>query len=156
MTQTGINTEILFEDPHNSFVLLDPNFNFIHVNETYARENGQSVDFFRGKNHFILYPSNAKKIFEQARDTKKEVQLSANSLGYSDCPAGQSRDRVWTVDPILNDAGEIDSFVLTNIELPESKYAAQSLLKDHLLLAAVSQAQKLYIRDEEPTRIFDD
>ena len=35
---------------------LDCDFNFVRVNETYAKTCGYSPDEMVGKNHFVLYP----------------------------------------------------------------------------------------------------
>ena len=51
--------ELFFEHSLAAFVLLDRNFNFIRVNDAYARMCSRDVSEFTGRNHFEMYPSKA-------------------------------------------------------------------------------------------------
>jgi len=45
-----------FERSHSPLVLLDRDFNFIRVNDAYAKACGRKVEDFPGHNHFDSIP----------------------------------------------------------------------------------------------------
>ena len=51
-------------------VFVDRDFNFIRVNDAYARACKRNVSDFPGHNHFAFYPSDAQEIFEEVVRTK--------------------------------------------------------------------------------------
>ena len=56
LIQTNELLERFFSSIDTLLAYMDRDFNFIRVNESYARSAGHPVDFFLGKNHFDLYP----------------------------------------------------------------------------------------------------
>ena len=48
--------ETIFDHTHFMIAYMDNDFNFIGVNEAYAKKSNKTPDFFVGKNHFDLYP----------------------------------------------------------------------------------------------------
>lgn len=71
---------------------LDPHFNFVWVNEAYARSAQMSPDELIGKNHFALYPhAENEAIFRQVRDTGNTVFYKDKPFEYPD-----QRDRGTT------------------------------------------------------------
>jgi PAS domain-containing protein len=53
--------ESFFKHTQTCLVFLDRNFNFIHVNDAYAKACRREVSEFAGRNHFELYPSDELK-----------------------------------------------------------------------------------------------
>lgn len=47
--------EVYFDYSLVSIALLDKNFNFISVNENYAKADNKDTLYFIGKNHFDIY-----------------------------------------------------------------------------------------------------
>ncbi|MEW5754926.1 MAG: ATP-binding protein [Pseudomonadota bacterium] len=118
--------ELFFKDSLTSFVLFDRNFNFIRVNETYARFCGKAVDDFPGRNHFEMYPSEeARQIFEKVRDTKEPFRIYARPFEYPDQPERGITYWDWTLEPILNDQGEVELLALSLLEVTEQIRAQQ-------------------------------
>lgn len=116
--------DLFFKDSHTCFVLLDKNFNFIRVNQAYAKACGHSVDFFPGKNHFDLYPSDAQTIFEDVRSNKEPLQISARPFVFPDDPENITYWD-WILEPILDDQQEISFFVFSLNDVTQKVRAQQ-------------------------------
>ena len=84
--------EAFFRDTITPLAFLDRHFNFVRVNEAYARAAGKSPEYFVGKNHFALYPHEENQaIFEQTVRTpaalsclRQTVHLSRSARTGSD------------------------------------------------------------------------
>ena len=76
----------LFENSFEAVAILDKRFNFIWVNKVYADENNRTPEEYIGRNHFDLYPSDAKDIFEQVVATKKPVEIFSRPFCSPDNP----------------------------------------------------------------------
>ena len=48
--------EAFFRHTITPLAFLDRSFNFIRVNEAYAKADGKTPEYFVGRNHFMLYP----------------------------------------------------------------------------------------------------
>src|SRR4030043_2046134 len=90
------------------FVILDKDFNFIHVNEAYAKACHRDVSEFPGHNHFEFYPSDAKAKFEQVVQTKEPYVAIAKPFSFPDHPEWGTSYWDWTLTPILEDPGEVE------------------------------------------------
>jgi signal transduction histidine kinase/CheY-like chemotaxis protein len=123
MTSTEQLIKQFFERASCSLALLDRSFNYIHVNQAYADQHGRPVDFFLEKSHFDVYSPDLQEMFEKARDTKSLIQIPAHLPGD---PQGQLTPSDWTLDPILNDGGEIDFFVLAPLEVSGNIHAERA------------------------------
>lgn len=78
--------ELLFQHTLSLIAILDRNFNFIRVNEAYAKAAHRDVSEFPGHNHFEFYPSDAREIFKEVLRTKIPFQVFARPFVYSDHP----------------------------------------------------------------------
>ncbi len=78
--------EALFQHSITPLVFLDRGFNFIRVNQAYAKACRKEIDEFPGRNYFKLYPSDTKTIFEQALRTKQPCQAIAHPFVFPDHP----------------------------------------------------------------------
>jgi len=113
--------ESFFTSTITPFVLLDKNFNFVRVNEAYAKACQRDVSEFPGHNHFEFYPSDAKAIFEQVRDTKIPYRAIARPFVFPDYPEWGTTYWNWTLTPILDDAGEVGFLVFSLEDVTERK-----------------------------------
>jgi PAS domain S-box-containing protein len=85
--ETSDQTQIFRDRPHHldaffehaltPLVLLDRDFNFVRVNEAYARASGHTVSDLVGRNHFDVFPSDARVIFEEVRRSKRPFKVEA-------------------------------------------------------------------------------
>jgi PAS domain S-box-containing protein len=109
------------------FVILDKDFNFIRVNEAYAKACHRGVSEFPGHNHFEFYPSDAKAKFEQAARTKEPHVAIARPFTFPDHPEWGTSYWDWTLTPILDDAGEVASLVFSLEDVTERKRAEEAI-----------------------------
>ena len=100
--------QAFFEHSLDSLVLLDKHFNFIRVNEVYARACKRNVSEFPGHNHFEFYPNPENQaIFETVVRTKRPYQVAARPFIFPDHPDWGVTYRDWTLVPVLDSGGEI-------------------------------------------------
>jgi PAS domain S-box-containing protein len=109
------------------FVILDKDFNFIRVNEAYAKACRREVSEFPGHNHFEFYPSDAKAKFEQVLQTKKPYVAIARPFSFPDHPEWGTSYWDWTLTPILDDAGGVASLVFSLEDVTERKRADEAV-----------------------------
>ena len=108
-------------------VFLDRNFNFVRVNDAYAKACQREVSEFPGHNHFEFYPSDAKKKFEQVVETREPYQAIARPFSFPDHPEWGETYWDWTLTPILDDAGEVEFLVFSLENVTERKHAQDAL-----------------------------
>lgn len=100
--------ETFFESVMSCAVLLDREFNFIRVNQAYASACRREISEFSGKNHFELYPSEAKAIFEEVVRTGQPYSVRARPFEYPDDPGRGVTYWDWTLVPVLDRHGEVE------------------------------------------------
>lgn len=126
--------EAFFKYSVTPIVFLDKSFNFIEVNEAYAKACQRNVSEFPGHNHFEFYPSDAEEIFRQVVETKKGCQTFARPFSFPDHPEWGVTYWDWTLVPILDDAGEIDFLVYSLNDVTGRKLAEKEVQKHAQLL----------------------
>ena len=107
--------------------ILDREFNFVRVNEAYARAGARTVDEYPGRNHFDLYPSDYRPIFEQVRDTAKPYQAIGKPFVYADHPEWGTTYWDWNIVPLLDEKGETEFLVFTLVDVSERERAIQQV-----------------------------
>lgn len=145
----------ILEHTHMMAVYLDPRFNFIWVNPAYAATCGHAPAFFTGKNHFHLYPHPENQaIFQKVVDTGKPYFVAAKPFVFPD----QSERGVtywdWSLIPVTEAAGKVLGLVFTLIEVTDRVRDRQALQEQKDLLAAIRQAQGLFISRRDPGQIY--
>ncbi len=105
--------DLFFKHTLDCVVLLDKEFNFIRVNEAYAKVCQREVSEFPGHNHFEFYPSDAKAIFEDVVKTKEPFEITARPFTFPDHPEWGVTYWDWTLVPILNVKEEVFLLVYT-------------------------------------------
>jgi PAS domain S-box-containing protein len=104
--------EAFFQHTINPLVFLDRQFNFIRVNEAYARVCQREVSEFPGRNHFDLYPhAENQAIFAKVVQSKTPHQAIAKSFVFPDHPEWGVTYWDWTLAPILDEQGGVDFLV---------------------------------------------
>lgn len=132
--------DLYFRYALNPVVFLDRDFNFIRVNEAYARACQRDVSEFPGHNHFEFYPSDARAIFEEVVKTKKPFQTFARPFVFPDHPEWGVTYWDWTLVPILDDSGEVELLVFSLNDVTQRKRAEEDLTKTTQTLRAVIEA----------------
>jgi PAS domain S-box-containing protein len=100
--------ELFFESTLGCAVLLDKDFNFIRVNQAYATACQRDIAEFAGRNHFDLYPSDAKAIFEEVVRTKQTFSVRARPFRFPDNPGRALTYWDWTLVPVLDAGGDVE------------------------------------------------
>jgi CheY-like chemotaxis protein len=102
----------LFKDTLTPFVLLDRDFNFLRVNEAYARSCQRDVSDFDGHNHFEFYPHEENEaIFRKVVESKFPYQAIAKPFVFPDHPEWGVTYWDWTLTPLLDEYGEVKFLV---------------------------------------------
>ena len=127
-SQLRIN-DAFFDQSNVCFVMLDAQYNFVRVNEAYARACRRSAEDFVGRNHFELYPSDAKSIFDEVLRDKKPFHTRARPFTFPDQPERGVTYWDWTLQPVLDDGGEVEFLVLSLHDVTGHKQAEEEIRK---------------------------
>ena len=127
--------DAMFDQAISCFVLLDPEFNFIRVNEAYAKACHRKVEEFPAHNHFEFYPSDAKTLFDEVVQTGRPVQVLARPFSFPDQPERGTTYWDWTLQPIFDETGTLEFLFLSLNEVTEHERAQQDLKESQRELA---------------------
>jgi PAS domain S-box-containing protein len=119
--------EAFFSSTVTPLVFLDRNFNFVRVNEAYAKACQRDVSEFPGHNHFEFYPSDAKAIFEQVVQTREPYQAIARPFSFPDHPEWGETYWNWNLTPILDDRVEVEFLVFSLEDVTKRKRAEEAV-----------------------------
>ncbi|MCW4046905.1 MAG: PAS domain S-box protein [Candidatus Bathyarchaeota archaeon] len=109
-------------------VYLDRNFNFVRVNEAYAKTCGYKPEEMIGKNHFALYPDEENEaIFARVRDTGVPVEFHDRPFVFPDQPERGVTYWDWTLKPVKDGSGRVEGLVFSLVETTERKRAEEAL-----------------------------
>jgi two-component system NtrC family sensor kinase len=124
--ENSILEEILNETENMHLVYLDRDFNFVRVNEAYAKTCGYKPEEMIGKNHFALYPGEEiEAIFKRVRDTGVSASFHDKPFVFPNQPERGVTYWDWTLKPIKNEAGEVEGLVFSLVETTERKKAEE-------------------------------
>jgi len=116
--------DAFFEHTITPLVILDREFNFIRVNEAYARSCQKKVEDFPGHNHFEFYPhAENQAIFEGVVRTKTPYVAVAKPFSFPDHPEWGITYWDWTLTPLLDDKGEVEYLVFALEDVTQRKRA---------------------------------
>jgi len=127
--------EAMFDQALSCFVLLDPKFNFLRVNEAYAKACHRKVDDFPGHNHFEFYPSDTKDLFDEVVRTGLPVQVLARPFSFPDQPERGTTYWDWTLQPIFDETGALEFLFFSLNDVTEHERAQQNLKQSQAELA---------------------
>jgi PAS domain S-box-containing protein len=120
--------QITIENTNTHLAYLDPQFNFVRVNSTYAIGSGYTVEELVGKNHFALFPNEENEaIFERVRDSGKAVEFRDKPFVFPDQPERGVTYWDWTLTPVRDISGEVEGLVLSLIDTTERKRAEEEI-----------------------------
>lgn len=120
--------EMLNETENMHLVFLDRDFNFVRVNEAYAKTCGYKPEEMIGKNHFALYPGEeVEAIFKRVRDTGVPTEFHDRPFVFPDQPERGVTYWDWTLKPVKNEVGEVEGFVFSLVETTERKKAEEEV-----------------------------
>ena len=112
----------IFSTTSTQFAYLDKNFNFLMVNEAFAKSTGHDVDFFKGKNYFDLYPNaETEEIFQQVVNTGESFFTKARPFKNPERPEQGKTYWDWTLEPLADSYDVIQKLLLTLYDVTERK-----------------------------------
>ncbi|MDD5556978.1 MAG: PAS domain S-box protein [bacterium] len=127
--ETARMLEAFFRHTIACLVILDRKFNFIRVNNAYARACGMDAAEFPGKNHFDLYPSaELEAAFRKAVATRVPYQATARPFVFPDHPEWGETHWDLTLVPVSDARGRLDFLVFALQDVTERVRAEQRLL----------------------------
>ena len=113
---------------NSHLVYLDRDFNFVRVNETYAKTCGFRPEDMIGKNHFDLYPHKENEaIFARVRDTGVPAEFHDRPFSFPDQPERGITYWDWTLTPVKDSSGTVVGLVFSLFETTERKKAGEAL-----------------------------
>jgi diguanylate cyclase (GGDEF)-like protein/PAS domain S-box-containing protein len=119
--------ETYFSHSVSCLVLLDRDYNFVRVNQAYADACRRDINDFVGHNHFDLYPSDAKAIFDDVVRTKSPYVTFTRAFEFADQPERGVTYWDWTLVPVLDSGDDIEYLVFSLVEVTERKRAEEAL-----------------------------
>ncbi|MBN2663480.1 MAG: PAS domain S-box protein [Bacteroidales bacterium] len=109
--------ELLFKSIFNNSIdckiILDKDFNYLNINDLYAKTHQKKLADFVGKNYFEIFPSNLKDDFEQAKISKKIFRKNAFPFVFPDQPDLGITYYDIVLTPILDKNRQIQMFILS-------------------------------------------
>ncbi|MDP2240850.1 MAG: PAS domain S-box protein [Burkholderiales bacterium] len=149
------NYEILdkiFATTHFCIVYLDRHFNFIRVNKAYADVCGYPPGFFKGKNHFELYPGEeAEAIFHRVVATGEPFTTHARPFQFLDHPEWGTTYWDWTLHPVRSAGGEIEGLLFALLDVTAHTRAAETERENALRLRLAARAGNIGFWDRDIT-----
>jgi PAS domain S-box-containing protein len=107
---------------------MDADFNFIRVNKSYAEADKHTPEYFIGKNHFDLFPSEENKaIFHQVIETGRPYSTCAKPFVYLKHPERGVTYWDWSLFPVKDLNGNIEALELFLVNVTQRKQAEEEL-----------------------------
>ncbi|MFH1025247.1 MAG: PAS domain S-box protein, partial [Nitrospirota bacterium] len=120
--------EAFFNSSLTPLVFLDRDFNFMRVNEAYAKACQRDISEFPGHNHFEYYPHEENEaIFKRVVETKVPFQIFAKPFVFPDHPEWGVTYWDWTLTPISDPNGEVDFLVFALNDVTKRKQAEMAI-----------------------------
>ncbi|NMC63339.1 MAG: GAF domain-containing protein, partial [SAR324 cluster bacterium] len=120
--------ELFSQNTLYALALLDQDFNFVCVNEVYARACQQDPSEFPGFNFFDAYPHISRVVFEEVLSTKKPFQANASHFVFPGHSEWEVTYWDWTLIPVLDAAGRVELFLLMLDDVSERVKLEETLL----------------------------
>ncbi|WP_455211963.1 PAS domain S-box protein [Kaarinaea lacus] len=133
--------ELIFENTHTCIAYLDTSFNFIRVNSAYAKADGKPPEYFRGKNHFDLFPNKDNEaIFRKVVDTGEPHFAYAIPFEYEHSPERGITHWDWTLHPVHDQNGNTVGVILNLVDVTQHIQIEQALIQEKHFTDAVLQS----------------
>lgn len=142
LIQTNQLLERYFSSIDTLIAYMDRDFNFIRVNEAYAKSAGYTADHFLGKNHFGLYPhAENQVIFQRVVDTGEPYVVFEKPFEYPDHPDWGVTYWDWSLQPVKRPDGLVEGLVLSLVDVTGRKRAEIELARQNQELLALSKVE---------------
>jgi PAS domain S-box-containing protein len=142
LIQTNELLERYFSSIDTLIAYMDRDFNFIRVNEAYAKSAEYSVEYFLDKNHFELYPhAENQAIFQRVVDTGEPYVVFEKPFEYPDYPEWGVTYWDWSLQPVKRPDGFVEGLVLSMVDVTGRKRAEIELARQNQELLVLSRVE---------------
>ncbi|NIM95137.1 MAG: PAS domain S-box protein [Anaerolineales bacterium] len=130
--------ETIFDTTDLELAYLDPDYNFLRVNDTFARAEGREPTEFQGENFFKIYPETGKQeIFQGVIESGFPYRAYADDFRKTQ-ESQDTRDFYdWSIVPTKNEEGIVDGLVLTLSRVTERVKAEEELWETTRLIETI-------------------
>ncbi len=130
--------ERMFSSVDLAIAYMDKDFNFIQVNQAYAKADGKKPGYFVGKNHFALYPNEEnERIFRRVVKTGKPYSVYAKPFEYAGHPERGTTYWDWRLQPVKASDGSVEGVILSLVNVTKRVQAEESVRQNEALLRTV-------------------
>ena len=144
-----------FRHTQTCLVFLDRDFNFIRVNEAYAKACSRPETDFEGHNYFVDYPSEELRAkFQQVVETKQPYSVFKSPFIFPDHPEWGTTYWDLAVAPVLDTKGKVDFLVFSLVDVTERKLALDQVLYMKRLYSMLSTVNEAIIRIHDPDQLY--
>lgn len=113
--------QAIMENTDAHLAYLDPEFNFVAVNSTYARGSGHPESELIGKNHFELFPdAENEAAFERARESGEPLEYRAKPFFFADQPWRGVTYWDWRLTAVKDVDGALKGFAFSLMDVTRS------------------------------------
>ncbi len=149
--------EKVFNNTHIMMAYLDPEFNFIRVNQAYAEADEHTPDFYPGKNHFTLFPYVENEIlFRKVVETGQSLTFFAKPFEYVEHPERKISYWDWSLQPVKASDGSVTALVLSLINVTERMQAQGRIQKLNRVYAFLSNINQAIVRIHDIKLLFNE
>lgn len=127
INEQGRFLELFFSYTLDCIIMMDQDFNYIRVNEAFAKACHRKKTEFPGKNHFDFFPSEPKDIFEMVVRTKKPCTAVARPIIFQKNKKRELSYWDWALVPILNANNDVDLLIFSMRDVTDRKKAEEKL-----------------------------
>jgi len=127
ISEQALLLDLIFKYSQDSMAILDRDYNFVRVTESFARAGAKEVSDYTGKNHFEMYPSDFKEEADDVKRRKYVYHKTERPFVYADHP--EWGVTYWDLDfvTILDAANEVELFLMTIKNVTDRKLAEMAL-----------------------------
>ncbi|MFA5039237.1 MAG: PAS domain S-box protein [Candidatus Omnitrophota bacterium] len=121
--------EKIFSVENFLIAYLDAGFNYIRVNDAYARGADMAPEFFPHKHHFLLYPSKEQEeVFLNVVKNKETYRAFSQPMPFLEAEAQGHSYWDWTLQPVRNIAGDVEGLIFILVNVTDRKKAELRLM----------------------------
>lgn len=133
--------EAFYKHTLTPLIFLDKDFNFIRVNDAYAKVCQRSSAEFIGRNYFKLYPSpELKESFEHALKTKTRYEIKSRPFIFPEHPEWGVSYWDMALLPILDDQAKVEFLVLSLNDITKHRKREKIIQATNAILKLFAQA----------------
>lgn len=131
-----------FNSIHTMIAYLDQDFHYVRVNQAYAEAAGQTIEYFRGKDHFDLYTNEENRaIFRQVVETGQPFIEFEKPFISTENPDRGMAYLDWSLQPVMGSNNKVEGVVLSLINVTRRKLAEMQLERQNQELRQLTDTE---------------